>query len=138
MEPPRTEAEREDLELRLQRLRQIVQFLDDAVKIPVINYRVGFDGLIGLFPVAGDVITGGISLYVVYEAKQLGCGRKVISKMLTNVAADVVVGSVPLVGDLADIAFKSNRRNLKLLEKEIEEALQSEGAVIEADSKVLS
>lgn len=69
----------------------------------------------GLIPGAGDFAGAAVSLYIVNEARRLGVPNDKLLKMLLNVGFDAVAGSVPLVGDLFDVYFKSNRRNLNLV-----------------------
>lgn len=97
------------------RLRWLATFLDDAIEIPGLKARVGWDAIIGLIPGIGDVASMGLSLYIVYEAKRLGTPRHVLAMMVANVAIDAAVGSIPALGDVFDMAFKANRRNLKLM-----------------------
>jgi len=77
--------------------------------------RFGLDALIGLFPVVGDIITTALSLFIVHEAYQLGTPGHVIARMLGNVAIDGAFGAVPLVGDVFDVLWRANRRNVLLL-----------------------
>lgn len=102
---------------RLERIRRLVRLLDEAFRIPGTNYRVGLDGLIGLVPVAGDLITGGLALWIIREAAEMGVPRRTLMRMFWNVGVDVTAGFVPAVGDLFDIAWKANVKNLALLEK---------------------
>jgi len=111
--PPRSRAE------RIARLDALATLLDSAFLIPGTNIRFGLDALIGLVPGIGDAITTLISLYIVREARALGASRLVIARMLANVAIDGVVGAVPLVGDVIDVAWRSNRRNMALLQKHL-------------------
>ena len=104
---------------RVERIRRMVRLLDEAVRIPGTNYRVGLDGLIGLVPIAGDLITGGMALWIVREAAHMGVPRRTLARMLWNVSIDVAAGSVPAFGDVFDLAWKANRKNLKLLEKHL-------------------
>ena len=85
--------------------------------MPGTNVRYGIDGLIGLVPVFGDIITTAIALWVVREARALGAPRYLVARMLANVAIDGAVGAVPLVGDAFDVAFKANVRNIRMLRK---------------------
>ena len=71
--------------------------------------------LIGFFPVLGDTITTALSLFIVHEAYQVGAPGHVIARMLGNVALDGVLGAVPLVGDVFDVLWRANRRNVRLL-----------------------
>lgn len=104
---------------RLRRIRALVRLLDEAVRIPGTNYRVGLDGLIGLVPVAGDLITGGLALWIIREAARLGVPRRTLARMMWNVGIDVAAGTIPAVGDLFDVAWKANRKNLDLLERHL-------------------
>jgi Domain of unknown function (DUF4112) len=99
----------------VERLRQLAHLLDDRFQIPGTRYRIGLDGLIGLVPGIGDAVTTLLSLYIVLEARRLGVPVTKLGRMGLNVGIDAVVGAVPLVGDLFDVAWKSNRRNLRLL-----------------------
>ena len=72
-----------------------------------------------MFPDIGDAITTLMSLYIVREARALGVPRWIVARMLANVAIDGVVGAVPLVGDMFDVAWKANRRNMALLQKHL-------------------
>ena len=76
--------------------------------------------LIGFFPVLGDTITTALSLFIVHEAYQFGAPGHVIARMLGNVALDGVLGAVPLVGDVFDVFWRANRRNVRLLLKWLE------------------
>lgn len=100
---------------RRARLEKLATFLDDRFTIPGTSIRFGFDSIIGLIPGVGDLITGALSLYIVFLAYRLGFRGSIIFKMLGNVAIDVILGEVLIVGDIADIFFRANRRNLALL-----------------------
>jgi len=99
----------------IERLRQLAYLLDDRFRIPGTKYRIGLDGLIGLVPGLGDAATTLLSLYIVLEARRLGVPVTKLGRMGLNVGLDAVLGAVPLVGDLFDVAWKANRRNLALL-----------------------
>ncbi len=104
-------------EQRLARLEAIARLLDIAFVLPGTNIRYGIDGLIGLIPVIGDIITTAISLWLVREARALGAPWHVTARMLGNVALDGVVGMVPLAGDAFDVMFRANMRNVRLLRR---------------------
>jgi hypothetical protein len=104
-------------EQRFARLEAIGNLLDTAFIVPGTNVRYGLDGLIGLIPVFGDIITTAIALWVVREARTLGAPRWLVTRMLANVAIDGAVGAVPLIGDAFDVAFKANVRNIRLLRR---------------------
>lgn len=100
------------------RIRRIETFLDSAFVLPLLRVRAGYDGVMGLVPVLGNVITTGIALALVYEATRLGVRKFTLAKMLLNVGVDFAMGEVPIAGDIADFFFRANRRNLALLKQE--------------------
>ncbi len=102
---------------RLARLRRLAWLLDGQFGLPGTKFRFGVNSLLGLWPVAGDVTLGAVSLYIIWEAKRLGAPRALLGQMLANVAVEVLGGSVPVLGDMFDMAFKANLRNLALLER---------------------
>jgi hypothetical protein len=104
-------------EERLARLDAIARLLDVAFVVPGTNIRYGIDGLIGLVPVIGDIITTAISLWLVREARALGAPWHVTARMLGNVAFDGVIGLVPVVGDAVDVMFRANIRNVRMLKR---------------------
>ncbi|OYU58071.1 MAG: hypothetical protein CFE30_32915 [Bradyrhizobium sp. PARBB1] len=104
-------------EQRLERLEMIAKLLDVAFVLPGTNVRYGIDGLIGLIPVVGDLITTAISLWLVREARLLGAPWHITARMLANVAVDGVVGMVPVAGDAFDVMFRANIRNVRMLRR---------------------
>jgi hypothetical protein len=104
-------------EQRLARLDALAKLLDVAFIVPGTNFRYGIDGLIGLIPVVGDLITTAISLWVVREARALGAPWHITARMLGNVAVDGVVGLVPVAGDAFDVMFRANVRNVRMLKR---------------------
>ena len=104
----------------IERLRQLAYLLDDRFRIPGTKYRIGLDGLVGLVPGIGDAVTTLLSLYIVLEARRHGVPVSKLGRMGLNVGLDAVLGAVPLVGDLFDVAWKANRRNLALLLEHLE------------------
>jgi hypothetical protein len=104
---------------RIARIEALANLLDTALVVPGTNIRFGLDALIGLIPGLGDTVTTLLSLFIVSEARALGAPRHLIARMLANVALDGVVGTVPLVGDVFDVAFRANRRNLALLRRHL-------------------
>lgn len=103
-------------EQRLASLRRIAELLDDAFVVPGTTYRVGLDPLIGLIPAIGDLISPLFTIGMLLHARELGVPKVIQARMLINVAIDTVVGLVPVFGDLFDFAWKSNNKNLALLE----------------------
>jgi Domain of unknown function (DUF4112) len=104
----------------LARARTLTRLLDTAARVPGTGIRFGADAILGLIPGLGDVAGAVLAGYLVLLAQRLGAPRSVVLRMLGNVAVDTLGGTVPLIGDLFDVAFKSNSRNLALLERVIE------------------
>lgn len=104
----------------------LTRLLDDAIRIPGTNFRVGLDGLLGLIPGVGDAATTVTSGSLFFEAIRNRVPLVVIIRMALNVIIDAVLGSVPIIGDLFDIAHKANRKNLKLINKAIEDREKAE------------
>jgi Domain of unknown function (DUF4112) len=100
------------------RLKRLAQALDSQFSIG--GFKFGLDGIIGLVPVLGDIVTGAIGLYVINEARRLGASRWAMARMYMNWGIDVTIGAVPIVGDIFDIAWKSNTKNLKMLIADLE------------------
>jgi hypothetical protein len=107
-------------EQRLARLDALAKLLDVAFIVPGTKIRYGIDGLIGLIPIVGDIITTAISLWVVREARALGAPWHLTARMLGNVAVDGAVGIVPFIGDAFDVMFRANVRNVRMLRKWLE------------------
>ncbi len=112
---PRTAFRDVDRLVRLRRMRGLARLMDTALRIPGTRFSFGADSIIGLVPGVGDFAGAAISLYIVNEARRLGVPKDKLLKMLLNIGFDTAAGSVPLVGDLFDVYFKSNRRNLELV-----------------------
>ena len=100
------------------RLKRLEQTLDR--KFSLFGIQFGLDGLFGLVPVLGDVVSAGMGLYLILEARKLGAQRWTVVKMLINWALDLGLGAIPVLGDIFDIMFKSNSKNLKLLIADLE------------------
>jgi len=104
---------------RLARLRRLAWLMDGAFRLPGSKFRFGLNSLIGIPPVAGDALLGAISLYIVYEGYRLGVPRARIVQMIGNVAAETAIGTIPIAGDLFDVAFKANLRNFAIIDKHV-------------------
>lgn len=109
---------------RLSRLRRLAWLLDAAFRLPGTRFRFGLNGLIGLTPAAGDAAMAAVSLYIVWEAKGLGVPGPKLAKMLGNVAVETVAGAVPVLGDLFDMTYKANLRNLAIIEDHLGTSLR--------------
>ena len=98
-------------------LDRLSWLMDDLFRIPVLGWRFGLDALIGLIPAFGDTSTSLVSLYILASAVRYRVPKITLLRMGLNIAIDYVVGSVPVVGDLFDAWWKSNRMNLELLKR---------------------
>lgn len=107
----------------IERVRKIANLLDSAITIPIIRKKVGLDGLLGFLPVGGDTIAALLATYALWVAYELRLPKPVLLRMGVNILLDLLVGLIPVVGDVADMFWKSNQMNLKLLE----EAYQKHG-----------
>jgi hypothetical protein len=105
---------------RIERLDRLARLLDTAIVVPGTNIRFGADAIIGLMPGIGDTITTALSAWIVYEAHKLGVPRRLLARMIANVALDGVVGAVPLAGDVFDVMWRANQRNIRLLRRHLE------------------
>ena len=103
--------------IRIERLRKIAEFMDGQFRIPGTKVEFGADAIIGLIPGIGDAISGVVSLWLIREARSLGAPTWLLVRMFWNVAIDVGIGSVPIAGDLFDVAWKANRMNIELLSR---------------------
>lgn len=101
----------------LSNLRVIARLFDELIRVPGTNVRFGLDAVLGLLPGGGDLLGGAVSAYAIMVAARLGAPASVIARMLINIAIDTVVGAIPLLGDLFDVAWKANRKNIELLEQ---------------------
>ncbi|PXX98705.1 hypothetical protein CR157_09075 [Halomonas sp. LBP4] len=97
------------------RVHRLARLMDSSVRLPG-GFRVGVDGLIGLVPGVGDLAAAGVSFYIVAQAAHAGVPAKVLARMVLNVALDAVVGAIPVLGDVFDVAFKANLRNARLMD----------------------
>ncbi len=100
----------------IDRLRSLTHVLDNAIVIPGTEIRFGLDPILGLLPGGGDAISSVMSVYLVAECLRLGLPKATLGRMLSNLLLDTIVGAVPFAGDLFDVGWKANTRNLKLLE----------------------
>ena len=100
----------------LRRLRRLSHLLDNAIPIPGTPWRFGLDPVLGLLPGAGDFLGTAFSAYIVLEAARIGIPRSLLGQMVINILLDTVIGSVPVVGDIADATWKANAKNIELLE----------------------
>ncbi len=101
----------------LLKAQRLANLLDTSVKLPLINFRIGLDGLLGLIPGVGDVAMLLVSLRIVMLGRQMGLPKGQIKAMLRNCLLDFGLGFIPLAGDLLDFFFKANQANVRIMEK---------------------
>ena len=111
----------EDRSRALAEVETVAWLLDNSIPVPGTGgRRFGIDAVIGFVPVVGDVLSGGIGLFVIWRGSRLGLPRVVVARMLANTAIDMAVGAIPVVGDAFDLWFKANTRNLGLMRRHLE------------------
>ena len=101
----------------LRRLRRVAHILDDLIPIPGTSWRVGLDPLLGLVPGVGDWIGWAASLHLLGSAVRAGTDGATLVRMAANLVLDALAGTIPVLGDAFDLAWKANDRNLRLLER---------------------
>lgn len=105
---------------RVNRLRRLSRILDNAIPIPGTGYRFGLDPILGLLPGGGDTVSGALGAYIIIEAARIGLPREVIGKMVGNIILDAVIGTIPVLGDIFDVGWKANVKNVALLERHLD------------------
>ncbi|MDC8829874.1 DUF4112 domain-containing protein [Alteromonas gilva] len=101
----------------LRKAQRLANLLDTSIKLPLVNFRIGLDGLLGLIPGVGDAVMLLLSLRIVMLGKQLGLPNGQLKVMLRNCLLDFGLGFVPLAGDLLDFFYKANQANVRIMEK---------------------
>ncbi len=107
-------------ERKLTELTALTEWLDTKFTLPGTSIRFGLDALLGILPGIGDTIATGLSLYIVHQAHQLGTPLFTKIRMCWNIFIDWLIGLIPLIGDIFDIGFKANSKNLHLLKSHLE------------------
>lgn len=101
-------------------LDRLAQRMDSLFRLPGTRIRIGLDSLLGLIPGVGDVAALMPAGYIILRAHRMGASRPVLARMAVNTGIDTVVGSIPLIGDIFDVGYKANRRNVALLRRHLE------------------
>jgi hypothetical protein len=112
----------------LKNLQIIAKLMDSQFRIPGTDVKFGLDALIGLIPGAGDFATFLISGYMVSVMAKNGASGFVLARMVLNIVIDSLVGSIPILGDIFDVAFKANQRNITLMQQHYVEGRHKGGA----------
>lgn len=108
------------------RLKKLAWFLDSSIPVPGLGMRVGLDGIIGLIPGIGDAAGSIISSYIVAEAARMGVPKTTLLQMGFNIVIESLIGLIPIVGDIFDFTWKSNQRNIELLERYLNRPQETE------------
>ena len=103
----------------LARLRKLAVTMDSAFRLPVVGVRIGWDAIIGLVPIVGDVLALAPSAFIIRESHRMGAPSHLLARMGVNTGVDLVLGAIPLVGDIFDIGWKSKTRNVNLLHRHL-------------------
>jgi len=98
-------------------IEQLARFLDSSIKLPFINYRIGWEPIIGLIPGIGDVAGVLLSGVIIVQAARLGTPKTVLLYMVLNSAVEALIGLIPIVGDAFDFVWKANNRNVRLMQQ---------------------
>ncbi len=110
----------EESHARVSRAEELADLLDSRFTLPGTSWRFGLDPLLGLVPGVGDVVSSGLSLVILFDAKRQGCSRGTLARMALNLTIDAAIGAVPILGDVFDFAYKANKRNLRLMQADLE------------------
>jgi len=102
------------------RLEAVEQLMERSIQLPFLKKPVGIDALLGLLPVVGDVASGIVASYFIWEARNLGMSKWQMTRMAMNVGIDTAIGAIPFVGDVFDFVFKSNSKNLRIVRKHLD------------------
>lgn len=98
-------------------LEQLAYLMDGLLRIPGTGWRIGLDAIVGLIPGVGDFATTAVSLYILAAGVRYRVPKVTLLRMGANIAVDYLLGSVPVVGDIFDAAWKSNQMNVELLRR---------------------
>lgn len=102
----------------LSRVERLASWLD--TKFSIGKFSIGFDALIGFIPVVGDFTTSLFSFYIIYQANKFKISKAILLRMAFNVFLENIIGSIPIIGDLFDIYWKANTKNVNLLDRSLE------------------
>jgi hypothetical protein len=128
--PARKRFRHDELDRLERRLDRLATALDSAFAIPGLGVRFGADAILGLLPGIGDAVSLGLSSYLILEARRLGAPPVLLTRMAGNLIVDATIGAVPIAGDVFDVFFKANRRNMALLRRHIDELRAAEARIV--------
>jgi hypothetical protein len=102
------------------RIEAMEHLLERSLVVPGTKYPIGLDTIIGFVPVIGDIVTAALAGYIVWEAKNLGLPRWKLWRMIGNIGIDSAVGAVPIIGDAFDVVYRSNTKNLRIVQRHLD------------------
>ncbi len=111
---PRLEDARRDLDA-------LARLLDETFVVPGLRWRLGLEAFLGLVPVVGDAVSAGLGALLIFRAIQFRLPRVVVARMAFNTLVDLALGTIPVLGDVFDFAYRSNRRNIDLFQRYAED-----------------
>jgi len=106
-------------EATFKRISRLSKLMDRSITLPG-GFKIGWDGIIGIVPIFGDLVGMAISLYIVVGAMRLGASKTTLIRMMGNIGTEAVVGSIPIAGDFFDLVFKANSRNMNILNRQFQ------------------
>lgn len=101
----------------LRKAQRLANLLDNKVNLPLVNIRVGLDAMLGLVPVVGDIVSFWLATKIIRYGAEMGLPAGLQKAMWRNLILDLVIGAVPVIGDVADIFYRANQSNVRILEK---------------------
>lgn len=107
------------IERELENLNRLAKTLDSRFRLPGTPIRFGLDSVVGLIPGIGDTLVAAPSVWIIWRGHRMGIGKRHVARMVANSAADYVIGLVPVIGDLFDVGFKANLRNVAILREQL-------------------
>jgi hypothetical protein len=120
-EPADRSADRAaEIEASIAEIDRLARLLDSKYRIPIIGYPIGLDGILGLIPGIGDAAALVPAAYIIWKAKKFGAPNHLLARMALNTGADTLIGTVPLIGQIFDIVYKSNNQNVAMLRSHLE------------------
>lgn len=126
---------------RLDRLDRIARQMDRVFRIPGTGIRLGYDSILGLIPGIGDAVAVTPSAFIVLESHRMGLPKHLVGRQVVNILVDMGIGTIPLLGDLFDVGYKANMRNVKLLREHLDlpaDPADRTGAGTEAEGRLSS
>ncbi|AKH99190.1 protein of unknown function (DUF4112) [Hoeflea sp. IMCC20628] len=117
------------IERELDQLSRLAKTLDSQFRLPGTSIRFGLDSIVGLIPGIGDTLVAAPSAWIIWRGHKMRIGKRHIARMVANSAADYAIGAIPLIGDIFDVGFKANLRNVTILREQLGVRKQTHSSV---------